>query len=246
MEEGQDKGLFNNILDSVVNAWEKSVKLVKKHGILYSIFIMLIFVFFWTLIVNPIRINNILEERLKHQWEQNQKEQVEEQNTMIERRYEANEIVGDIMTKILYKYKANRVMLLEKSNGTKSLGNVDYLYINATMEFLDNSNPDIEYISEDLQRQMTMNLLGTQMINSLKHSKYLWYDDLQTYKRSQCRLLNKLKVQGEKQCLIYPFCDKNHRPLLLLVVCGDDLNYKEIVNYIDEFSKQISDLLIFE
>lgn len=245
MEE-ENKGLFNNIIDSVVNAWEKSVKLVKKHGIMYSIFIMLIFVFFWTLIVNPIRINNILEERLKMQWQQSQQEQVEQKQELIDRRYQANEAVADIMTKLLYKFKCNRVMLLEKHNSVQSLGNVDFLYLSCSLEMIDLNNPTTDYISEDLQRQMTVNLLGNDVIGLLKHSKYLFYDDLQNYNKSQCRLLNKLKKQGEQQALIIPFTDKNHRPLLIMVICGNNLNVKEIYSYVEDHSKQITDLLIFE
>lgn len=244
MEE--NKGFFNNILDSVVNAWDKSIKIVKKHGILYSIFIMIILIAFWTLVINPIRINDIVEKRLNIYWEESKKEQTEQKQELIERRYQANEIVGDIMSKLLFKYKANRVLLLEKHNSVNSLGNVDFLYLSCTLEMLDNNNPDIDYISEDLQRQMTVNLLGNDVIGLLKHSKYLYYQNLQNYKKSQCRLLNKLKAEGEKEVIIYPFCDKNHRPLIILVIAGDELNVKEIINYIDDFNKQISDLLIYD
>lgn len=246
MEEGQDKGLFNNILDSVVNGYEKMIKTIKKHGILYSIFVMVLFIILWTLIINPIRLNNIIEERLKYQWQQTQQEQVEQKQELIDRRYQANEVVGDIMTKILYKFKANRVMLLEKHNSVQSLGNVDFLYLSCSLEMIDLNNPETDYISQDLQRQMTVNLLGSDVIGLLKHSKYLFYDDLQNYNKSQCRLLNKLKKQGEKQALIIPFSDAKHRPLLIMVICGDNLNAKEIYSYVEDYSKQITDLLIFE
>lgn len=243
--EGEDRGMFNNIIDSVVSGYEKLIQTIKKHGILYSIFVMVLFIILWTLIINPIRLNTIIEERLKHQWEQSQQEQVEQKQELIERRYQANELVGDIMTKILYKFKANRVLLLEKHNSVQSLGNVDFLYLSCTLEMLDLNNPETDYLSQDLQRQMTVNLLGNDVIGLLRHSKYLWYDDLQNYQKSQCRLLNKLKKDGEKQALLIPFCDVKHRPLLIMVVCGDNLNPKEIYNYVEDYSKQITDLLIY-
>lgn len=244
--ENEDKGLFNNIIDSVISGLEKLIKLIKKHGILYTILIMVIFIVFWTLIINPIRLNNIIEERLRHQYELSQQAQADNHQELINRRYEANEIVNDIMAKILFKFKANRVLLLEKHNSVSSLGNVDFLYLSCTLELIDLNNTETDYISEDLQRQMTVNLLGNDVIGLLKHSKYLFYDDLQHYNKSQCRLLNKLKKQGEKQALIIPFCDKNHKPLLIMVICGDNLNVKEIYNYVEDYSKQITDLLIFE
>lgn len=245
MSEG-NKGFFNNVIDSIVNGYEKFIKIIKKHGLGYSILIMILFIIFWTLIINPIRFNNIIEDRLKSHTEQVNQEETEKVEELIERRYKANEICGDIMSKLLFKFNANRVLLLEKHNSVKSLGNVDFLYLSCSLEMLDTHNPDTDYISEDLQRQMTVNLLGNDVIGLLKHSKYLYYNNLQDYKRNQCRLLNKLKEAGEKEALIYPFCDKNHRPILILVVCGDNLNVKEILDYIDEFNKQITDLLIFE
>lgn len=246
MSEQNDKGFFNNIIDSIVSGYEKLIKIFKKHGILYSIFLMVIFICLWTLIINPIRIDRIVEKRLeKQQTEQNEKVK-EEKEILIERRYKANEICGDIMAKLLYKYHANRVLLLEKSNGTKSLGNVDFLYLSATLEFIDPQNPNTDYISQDLQRRFTVNLMGPDMIALLKHSKYLYYPNLQEYDKNNCQLFLKLKKEGEKECLIYPFSDSKHRPLLILVVCGENLNVKEIVDYIDEFSKQITDLLIYE
>lgn len=244
--ENEEKGMFNNIIDSLVSGFEKFIKIFKKHGVLYSILIMVIFIVFWTLIINPIRLNNILEERLRHQYELNQKEQVENKQELINRRYEANEVVADIMTKILYKFKANRVLLLEKHNSVQSLGNVDFLYLSCSLEMIDLNNPNTDYISEDLQRSMTVNLLGSDVIGLLKHSKYLFYDDLPNYNKSQCRLLNKLKKQGEKQALIIPFSDAKHRPLLIMVICGNDLNVKEIYSYVEDYSKQITDLLIFD
>lgn len=243
-EEG--KGMFDNIITSLVNGYEKVIKIFKKHGILYAIFIMVIFILFWSFIVNPIKFNNIIEERLKAHTEQIKQEEINNVEELIERRYEANEIIGDIMSKLLYKFQANRVLLLEKHNSVKSLGNVDFLYLSASLEMIDLNNPDTDYISEDLQRQMTVNLLGNDVLGLLKHSKYLWFDNLQEYDKSQCRLLNKLKKENEKQVIIYPFCDSKHRPLLILVVCGEQLNKSDIVSYIDEFGKQITDLLIFQ
>ena len=241
-DEIQNKSWIGNVFESITNGYAKIITEVKKHGMMVALFTVVVLALLWSIILNPIKIGDMIEEHwhLKMQSEKNEK------NIMIERRYEANEIVGDIMSKLLYRFNCNRVMLLEKHNSVNSLGNVDFLYLSCTLEMLDNNKPELDYISEDLHRQMVVNLLGNDVIGLLKHSKYLYYENLPQYKRSQCRLLNKLKEEGEKQAIIYPFCDSKHRPLLILVIAGDELNVKEIIDYIDGYNKQISDLLIFD
>lgn len=236
-----EKTWIGGVFEAIVSGFTKALGEIKKHGLMVSLFTLIILVLLWSLIINPIHFNEMIEHQF-YKYIENEKDTKE---MMIERRIEANDIVGDIMSKLLFKFKCNRVLLLEKHNSVQSLGNVDFLYLSCTLEMLDNNNPQIDYVSEDLQRQMVMNLLGNDVIGLLKHSKYLVYDDLPNYKKSQCRLLNKLKAEGEKEAIIYPFCDKKHRPLMILVICGENLNVKEIVDYIDGYSHQISDLLIF-
>ena len=241
-EETNKKGWIGNLLETIVNSFNKLLIGIKKQGFKITLFGAFILLMLYSFIISPVHIGEMIE----HKFYQLSKNELETKQEMIERRVEANEIVGDIMSKLLFKFNCNRVLLLEKHNSVASLGNVDFLYLSCTLEMIDFKNPDVDYISQDLQRQMTVNLLGNDVIGLLKHSKYLYFDDLENYKKSQCRLLNKLKEEGEKQAIIYPFFGKNHRPLLILVICGDNLNKKEIIEYIDEYSKQITDLLIFE
>lgn len=238
----ENKSWMSSVIDSVVGGFTKMLSSIKKHGMVFSMFTMFIFVLLWSFIINPIHFNEMIEA----QWKKYIDGQNNVKKEMIERRIQANDIVGDIMSKLLFKFHCNRVLLLEKHNSVQSLGNVDFLYLSCTLEMIDIHNQDIDYISEDLQRQMTVNLLGSDVTGLLKHSKYLFYDNLQTYNKSQCRLLNKLKAEGEKQCIIYPFCDASHKPLLILVICGENLDVKEIIDYIDGFKSQITNLLIFE
>ena len=233
---------ISKVLDAISGAFTKTIGAVKKHGVSTALWSLLIISFLWSVILNPIKIGDIVDNQLKLHSEN---EKIEK-DLMIERRYEANEVIGDIMSKLVARFNCNRVLLLEKHNSIQSLGNVDFLYLSCSLEMLDHTNQDLDYISEELQRQMVVNLLGNDVIGLLKHSKYLFYDNLQDYRRTQCRLLNKLKNEGEKQCIIYPFSDSKHRPLLILVICGDDLNVDEIIDYIDGYSKQITDLLIFD
>lgn len=241
---GKGKTWISGVFEAIVNGFTRALEGVKKHGVMLSLFTVVILILLWSLIINPIHLNEMIE----HQFYKYAQDEKNNKELMIERRVEANDIVGDIMSKLLFKYHCNRVLLLEKHNSVQSLGNVDFLYLSCTLEMIDTNKEDIDYLSEDLQRQMTVNLLGSDVTGLLKHSKYLFYDNLQSYNKSQCRLLNKLKAAGEKECIIYPFCDSKHRPLLILVICGDNITpdiKREIIDYIDGFSKQITDLLIF-
>lgn len=240
--ENEKNNYISTVLQSIVSTFNKLLASIKKHGLVISLFACIIFVSLYSFIISPVHIGSMIEESWKHHLQQ---EQVIK-DVLIERRYEANEIIGDIMTKLVEKYDCNRVLLLEKHNSVKSLGNVDFLYLSCSFEFLDYNNENLYNISEDLQRQMTVNLIGNDILERLKHTKYLYYDDVQTLKRTNCRLLSKLKQIGEKQCIIYPFNDNKHRPLLILVICGDNLNKDEIVEYIDMNSQKINEILIFE
>lgn len=240
-EESQNKSWIGSVFESITTGYNNMLSSIKKHGWKAALFTLVGISLLWSVVLNPIRIGDMINDA----WQNKINIEKVEKDIMIERRYEANEIVGDIMSKLLIKFSCNRVILLEKHNSIQSLGNVDFLYLSCSLEMLDD-NPNIDYISEDLQRQVVVNLLGNDVIGRLKHTKYLFYDDLQKYKRTQCRLLNKLKEIGEKQVIIYPFCDSKHRPLLILVVCGENLNVREIIDYIDGYNKQITDLLIFD
>ena len=236
-----NKTWIAEVLGAIVDGFNKMLSGVRKHGVMLSFFTVIILLILWSLIINPIHLNEMIE----HQFYKYVETEKDNKELFIERRYEANEIVGDIMSRLLEKYNCNRVLLLEKHNSVANLGNVDFLYLSCTLEMIDIQNEKTDYISEDLQRQMVVNLLGSDVLGLLKHSKYLFYKNLQTYNKSQCRLLNKLKAEGENECIIYPFCDSKHRPMLILVICGDNLKVNEIVDYIETYSKQITDLLIY-
>lgn len=243
--ENEEKGFFNNIIDSVVNAWDKSIRIVKKHGVLYSIFIMLILVFFWTLIINPIRINNIVEDRLKQHHNEVNIEQNEKVEENIVRRENANFFVSELMINIIKKFdNVERVLLLEKHNGSQNINGVDFLYSSATYELVNDTIENPQYLFDDLQKQTNLNLLGVNLIQTLKHTDYLVFDNLEKQKTNHSRLLRKLYNAGDKQAIIFSFKDSKHRPIIMLIISGDNLDVKNITEYIMQFKKQIEELLI--
>lgn len=239
-----DKSLYPSLLNSLVDSFNGFVRTFKKNGLVTCAIIMLLFIILWTFIINPIRIGDIIERKLEMQYELQQKQQTEMTQELIERRYEANEVIGDIMNRILNKFNCNRVLLLEKHNSMQSLGKVDFLYLSASIELIDADNEGAKYMTEDLQRQVVYSLLGQENNSLLRHKKFLYYK-LENRKHNECRLIHKLVEQGEKEVILYPFNDARNRPLLIMVICGNNLNVKEITEYIDDNSNQIKDLLIF-
>lgn len=244
IETDENKGWYANIINQLTKTFSSFINIFKKHGVLFTILMMVLFICFWTLLVNPIRVDNIIEKRLEVAWQKEKEKENQDKEDAIERRYNADEIVGDIMTKLIDKFNVDRVLLLEKHNSVVSLGNVDFLYLSCSLEMLSTQANELAYISEDLQRQVVLNLLGSDMIGTLKHRDYLYYSDVTTCNHPQHRLIHKLRDAGDKECLIIPFKDKNHRPLLLLVITGENIDVDGIIEYVEQFTKQITDLLI--
>lgn len=244
MSEHEEKGFFNNIIDSLVNGYEKLIKIFKKHGVLYSIFLMVIFILFWTLIVNPIRIDRMLENRLEKQQQLQIEKAKEDTELNIQKREKANFFVAELMVNTMNKFKGiDRILLLEKHNGTSNINGVDFLYSSATYELVNDTITNPTYLYDDLQKQTNLNLLGN-MVQTLKHRDYLYFSDLSKDKSNQYRLLRKLFMGGDSKAIVFSFKDRNHRPIILLVISGDDLPVNDIVEYINQFKTQIEELLI--
>lgn len=244
MEEGEERGFFNNIIDSLVRGYEKLIKIFKKHGILYSMFLMLIFIVFWTLIINPIRVDRIVEKQLEKQ-QLNQIEKVKEETEQkIQQREKANFFVSDLMVKLMQRFKEiDRIVLLEKHNGQSNLNGVDFLYSSATYELVNDTITDPIYLYDDLQKQTNLNLLGN-IVQTLKHQDYIFFPDLSKDKSNHFRLLRKLYFGGDNQAIVFSFKDNRHRPIILLSISGEDLPVEAIVDYIDQFKSQIEELLM--
>ena len=230
-----------NILNGIAGAAGKLIKTFKTHGVAVSAFVLLLLVCAYTLIINPIRIDKIVEQRFETMY---QTEKTKEAESM-QRRIQADEIVGDIMTKMIDRFpNIHRCLLLEAHNSLKSLQNVDFLYYSCTTEMLTPNSRHFNYLSEDLQRQMRVNLIGQNMVNTLKHRAFIFYDSISDCKHPDHRLIHKLANAGDNQCLIIPFTNESNEPVILLVISGDELPTEEIIDYVNDFKKQIEACLM--
>lgn len=245
LNETNNKGWFVNVLTSISGAFNKFIGIYKQNGIVYTTFILVLFILFWTLIINPINLNSIIEKRLEHQWEQEKEHVINTKQDAEEKRYNADELITPIMDDIQRKFNLDRVLLMESHNNSTNISGVDFLFYSNTYESINLEDNGIDYIGDSFQRQYIHTLIGKELFLRLKHSDYLYYNDLNTYKRSKSRLLVKLGNFGENNALLIPIKNGKQQPVLLMVIANrDSINCREIYNYFKPFEMQISQSLI--
>lgn len=238
--KNNDINWYNTVLTSISDVASKFIRAFKKNGFFLSFGAMMVFVVVYTLVINPIRLDKIVERRFT-----TEKERIAEENELaLQKRLQADEIVGQIMTRLTDKFpEIQRVLLLEGHNGTKTFGNTDLLFLTCTMEMLTNSSRNMEYVADNLQRQIKQNLIGG-FSNTLKHREYIYYSDIQSCQHYDHRLFQKLKSVGDKECLLIPYKDNNNIIQLLLVITGENLQVDEITEYVGEFKQEIERCLM--
>ena len=239
--DSQNKGWLGTLLESIVNAYTKLLEGVKKHGFKWAILSLLIILMLYCFIISPVHIGDMIEHKFYQQ-----KEMVDEATEeSIIRREKANYFVSELMLNVMERYKGvNRVLLLEKHNGQSNLKGVDFLYSSCTYELVSDSIQHPQYLFEDLQKQTNINLLGSNSIQTLKHKDFLYFDNLEKQSNNHLRLLRKLKHVGDSEAIIFSFKDSKHRPIIMLVISGENLDVRNISEYITSYKKQIEELLI--
>lgn len=240
----EERGWFSNILGQITKTLSSFIAIFKKHGVLYSIIMMILFIVFYSAIINPIKIGDIIERKIAAEYQKQKVDEQAEYQKSIEKRLKANNIISDIMQKIVDKYEdVHRVLMLEAHNTVQSINGVDFLYYSCTYECLTNNSRNFNYLSDDLQRQMVISLIGNNMFNTLKHRDYIFYDDIKNCQHSDHRLIHKLALYDDESIII-PFLNSKEQPVILLVISGNNLNVEDIINYINDFKKQIEDCLM--
>lgn len=236
---------INKILSGVTTTLGKFIAIFKKNGFVYSLLAMLALVCLYTLIINPIRVDKIVEKRFETMYEQTKQKETDEIVNAMNRRLSADMVIGDIMTRLIDKYEnIHRVLLIEAHNSLRNIsGGVDFLYYSCSMEMLSPNSRHLSYLSEDLQRQVRVNLLGNNMIQTLKHRNFLYYDKLAECRHPDHRLIHKLAGAGDSEAILIPFISQGE-PNVILVVSGEQLPVDDIVDYISQFKRQIESSLM--
>lgn len=230
----KESGWYANVLGGITNALGKFVGIFRKHGFVYSALAMVLFVSCYTLIINPIRVDKIVEKRFEKMYQTEKQKEAEN----VQNRIKADEIIGGIMTEIVDKFpEVQRILLLESHNSIRTTTSKDILFMTATMEMLTPNSRHFEYVSEDLQKQIRHNLMGG-ILNTLKYRDYIYYDSVQNCVHPEHRLLIKLKSVGDKEALLIPF-KQDDMVQSVLVITGGKLPVDDIINYVNMFKSQI-------
>lgn len=227
----------SGFINSIVKAFDGFVNIFKKNGLLTVTFILVLFMVFYSFIFKPIDMNNIITRAL----DKSKKEEIQQQQKSIEQRLESDKIMLSIMNELATHYGVSRSMLFELHNSTQNLSNVEFLYMSASYEVLDPNDYEIEYVADNFQKQYLTQIIGSDTYNKLKHSDYLYFNNLENYHRSNYRLISKLKQFGANSVLLIPFCNSNKIPLLILVLVSDndEMDPAKIYDYVKTFRHSI-------
>lgn len=239
--------IITTLLTSLSTAFNKFVLTFKKNGLLYTTIILLLFILTFTLIINPIRIDSIVEEQIERHYDRTKNEEQKQKSENDVKRIKADEIITPLLEDIQSKFLLDRVILFESHNNTENISHCPFLFYSATYEVIDCDDYSIDYISDSFQRQYTSNFLCNEVMTMLKHKDYIYYDNLQNYNRNKSRLLIKLKRFCVKNAMIIPIRSKEGQVIMLIVVCDNDaINCDEVYKYLKPSLSQISQSLIIE
>lgn len=239
--------IITTLLTSISTAFNKFVLTFKRNGLLYTTIILLLFILTFTLIINPIRIDSIVEEQIEKHYDMTKDEEQKQKSKNDGKRIKADEIITPLLEDIQGKFQLDRVILFESHNNTENIAHCPFLFYSATYEVIDCDDYAIDYISDSFQRQYTSNFLCNEVMTMLRHKDYIYYDNLQNYNRNKSRLLIKLKRFDVKNAMLIPIRSKEGQVIMLIVVCNNDaINCDEVFKYLKPSLSQISQSLIIE
>ena len=238
----EKKKTSNNFITICVNAFNKFVATFKKYGVATVTYILLLFLIFYSFVINPININNIVEKALDNR--HNQTQQLKEESA--NRRMAADEILIPIMENIAERPDVSRVLLFEKHNSTQNLSGIDFLYLSSTYETIDPNQLDLDYIGDSFQKQYVTNMLGTEIMGLLRHKDYLYYNHIENCNHPNHRLLHKLRKLDAKSVMLIPFRNSKNQPLLILAVISNpgEFDAKSIYEYVKPYENSIKQALM--
>lgn len=239
--------IITTLLTSLSTAFNRFVLTFKKNGLLYTTIILLLFILTFTLIINPIRIDSIVEEQIEKHYDMTKDEEQKQKSENDVKRIKADEIITPLLEDIQSKFRLDRVILFESHNNTENISHCPFLFYSATYEVIDCDDYAIDYISDSFQRQYTSNFLCNEVMTMLKHKDYIYYDNLQDYNRNKSRLLIKLKKFDVKNAMLIPIRSNEGQVIMIIVVCNNEtIDCEEVFKYLKPSLSQISQSLIIE
>lgn len=232
----------SGFIDGIVKAFDTFVSVFKKNGLATVTFVMTLFLIFYSLILKPIDINQIVMNAIQ----QEDKARIEMVEKSIHQRFEADKMINQLMNELVEDFGINRAMMFELHNGSQNLSGIEYLFYSATSEVISNKDDqgeivyDLDYEADSYQKQHVANFVGQIVYDRMRHERYLYFPNLENYHRTSYRFLNKLHQNGANSALVIPFVS-NNIPLVLLVCTSknSEMDAAAIYRYVERYRSSI-------
>lgn len=184
-----------NLLTTITTAFSKFVGVIKKNGVAVTTYGVLLLIVLYSVVVNPINIEKILNER-----EIDDKKQHVES---VEKRLMADQLVPPILENIRLRFGLDRVCLLEMHNSTQNINHVSFLYMSLTYEQYDFANDSIMSVADSYQSQRTSEYYD--VFETMDKQGYVYIEDLENYDgKLGNKLCRKMLANGAKSVFIVP------------------------------------------
>lgn len=208
----------------------------KKFGVISVTYAILLFIILYSLVLNPINVNELVKEIAKQQ-------KVEHQES-IDKRNLADSLLPNLLKDMTNRFNLDRSMILELHNGNQSNQGVAFQYISATYESIHIDEKDLDYVSDQYQRQRTSEYF--QLLTKLKEIPYAYFNDISNYDGIfYDRLMKKISHNNTNSMMIIPLIKDNVIYGLLILSSKDKeiphtTIYPMLENYLFEINKLLS------
>lgn len=234
----------SGFVNSIISGFDKFVKVFKKHGMLTVTFILILFLIFYSFILHPLDVNQIVTDTLHRE----EKIKVEQKEEHMQQRLESDKMINELMDDVMDRYnEVNRIIVFEAHNSTTNISNVPFLYYSAIYEKIntkDITGEDVyslDYVNDIFQKQNISNFIGNNIFQQLKHSHYLYFHNLENYHKTEYRFISKMRdIVGSESIMIIP-CISGDLPQVLIVISSKEpeLPVKDLYDTISKYIPQI-------
>lgn len=224
-----------NLLTTITTAFSKFVGVIKKNGVAVTTYGVLLLIVLYSVVVNPINIEKILNER-----EIDDKKQHVES---VEKRLMADQLVPPILENIRLKFGLDRVCLLEMHNSTQNINHVSFLYMSLTYEQYDFANDSIMSVADSYQSQRTSEYYD--VFETMDKQGYVYIEDLENYDgKLGNKLCRKMLANGAKSVFIVPLTkDGRIDAMLVLTSRTKTMDIKHIGANISTYVEKLRTLI---
>lgn len=223
------------MITKITNAFNKFVTVVKKQGVLISLYAVALLIILYSFIVNPVNPNIFVTE-LNKQKEKEHKESVE-------KRMKADTYVPQILKKIRIEYNMYRVCLLELHNNTENLQGVSFLYFSMLYEDFDFTDDSITEITDSYKQQRITQYAD--LFKDIQRNNYAYYSNLKEYNEEHSyRLIKKVAATGANSILYFPLRHNGQiKALLTISSTQSEIDITKILSNISTEIDAIQDLI---